>query len=431
MARDSTARFAADAASLALGAVSAVVTARLLGPADRGVYVVVLLVTTLTARLATLGLGEATVVLVSRGQARRPEAVACSIAATLASSLVGVAILVGVLDALVEAETGQKWLIVTIAAATVPLAALATLMSYFLLLDQRVVRASQVGLAASLAATASIVLLLVVLDAGLPGAVASTVVTAIVAIAVAFQKGMLRAPLLHAEFFRRAISYGLRIETGYLLTHGAARLDVLLVFALLDERQAGIYSIALTVAVMINAAPAAVAFAAFPRLARSSAETGLASTAALTRLAVLVAAAMAALATVAIPLVTVPVFGPEYSNAIIPSLILAWAGVPWAAQWMLCRAAAATGNPNLLLISFGLFLLVMTGLDLIAIPTAGVDGAAVASMVAGLAGLGACLAHYTRSGLSCRELVPHRSDASLLQSLALQELRHGRAQSAG
>ncbi len=86
---------------------------------------------------------------------------------------------------------------------------------------------------------------------------------------------------------RRALAYGVPAESGVLLTQAAARLDLLLVFAFSGSAAAGVYSVALTIGALVNLAPSAIAFAAFPRLAQQ--QQGQAAAATLARLARLAA----------------------------------------------------------------------------------------------------------------------------------------------
>ena len=72
----------------------------------------------------------------------------------------------------------------------------------------------------------------------------------------------------------------------------------------------------------------------------------------------------AALSPTVIPLL----FGSDFSAATTPAAILAFAGVPWAGQWILSRSAAAAGEPNLLVVSFAVGLAVMLLLDLALVP---------------------------------------------------------------
>ncbi len=85
-------------------------------------------------------------------------------------------------------------------------------------------------------------------------------------------------------------------------------------------------------------------------------------------------------------------------------------GILWSAQWLLCRAAAARGAPNALLVSFAVSFTVMTVIDLALIGRFGAVGAAVASLVAPGVGLLVAWRYHRASGQDWRELVPRPGD---------------------
>ena len=109
---------------------------------------------------------------------------------------------------------------------------------------------------------AGLVVLVVILDSGLVGAVAATGCGMLLGGSLVVQPALLRRPRLGRRgraFLKSAVPYGLRVEAGYLMTQGAARLDLLVVFALSGTIATGVYSVALTIGILIGVAPAALA----------------------------------------------------------------------------------------------------------------------------------------------------------------------------
>ena len=77
-------------------------------------------------------------------------------------------------------------------------------------------------------------------------------------------------------------------------------------------------------------------------------------------------------------------------------LLLIPAGVLWSGQWLLCRAAAARGEPRTLLISFAVSFTIMVVGDFLLIEPFGGVGAGLASFVASGVGLLLAVDHYRR-----------------------------------
>jgi hypothetical protein len=80
----------------------------------------------------------------------------------------------------------------------------------------------------------------------------------------------------------------------------------------------------------------------------------------------------------------------------------------------LARSAAATGDPSLLVRSFGVNVALMLALDLIAIPLANLTGAALASVAGTTAGLAVCVLWYRNRQLPLGSLVPNRDDLRMV-----------------
>jgi len=414
---DSLARFASDGLGLVLGAAAAVITARWLGPAGKGVFAVLTFLGALSVRLAVSGLGDAAIVLVGRGRARIAQAIRSTLTMAVALGIVAAALFAAAAGLVVQPRDGETWAAIAILAATIPIGSCADACSHFLALRLRIVSSSAVALATATTSTLGLVVFLGVLDAGLAGAA--------VAVAGGSVFGLILAASLATRedrlgfgwdrgYLKLAMAYGARLELSHLATLMAGRVDLLLVFALAGEAQAGYYSVALTVATATSMAPFALSYATFPRLAVEAPDEARKMTVAVFRagtgLSILAALALSAVSPFAVPLL----FGSEFSDAVAPAVLSVVSGIFWGCQWALGRAAASRGNPQLLLRSFGLALIAMVLLDLIAIPLYESVGAAVASGVAGAIGLAVCVRHWSREGVDSRDLIPGRADLSPL-----------------
>ena len=428
----SAARLLAEGAGLVFGTLAAVITARWLGPDGKGVIATLTFMAALFGRAATLGLGEAGIVMVGRGTVSKQGAVSANLAAVIVSTVPAAALFAIVAVLQVGPDSTSLWVAVAVVAATVPAAAVQDIVGHALTIQERIVAASVVALATAGAIVLALLLLVIVLDLGIPGAAASSLAGIAVGLTLAgvlAGRNLRLLPRWSPAYLRKAVPYGLRLEVSYAVMFLAGRFDLLLVFSLIGAAAAGQFSVALTAASIAGLAPFAVSYAAFPRVAYADEPTAFA----LTRMAarrglaasLLVALVLGGLSPVAVPFV----FGSDFEPAVAPIFILLVGTLAGGVQWMLARAAASRGNPALLLRSFGLTLVSMIALDFALIPELELIGAAIASLTGNLLGLLVCTRHYSRHGLSARDLIPSGSDFKALWDLgvALAKARFGGA----
>src|SRR4051794_31752472 len=171
--RNSMARMASDVSALAIGMGAAVITARWLGPADKGIFLTLTFVTAIGALLATLGLGDAAIVELNQRRTPFQDVLGASLAALLIGCLAAVLIAAALL-ALQFADIWDQvaWPVAVSVAGMVPAAA-STVLSGVLNASERVVLTSAVALLTGVVSTGLLVLLVVVLHAGLLGAAIS------------------------------------------------------------------------------------------------------------------------------------------------------------------------------------------------------------------------------------------------------------------
>lgn len=154
---------------------------------------------------------------------------------------------------------------------------------------------------------------------------------------------------------------------------------------------------ALALATLVSYAPLALAIASFPRIARLSEADVAPFIARVCRVGFAVSSMSAAFLFVAIPIAVPLLFGDVYRPSTVPGSLLVASGILGTQQWLLCRARAARGDTGLLFSSFGFSVVAMIALDLVLIPLLGITGAALASIVAPLAGLVVCWVSFRRA----------------------------------
>ncbi|HUE86549.1 MAG TPA: oligosaccharide flippase family protein [Vicinamibacterales bacterium] len=405
----------AIAVSLAAGLISGVVTARLLGPHDRGVYSTFIVFVGLTTQIATAGLGDASVYFIKSRRDTMARAAPRAVAAALLFGFAGAALVPALAVFAVGSEATTVRLLASAAAVgtAVPVAVLSSI----LIAAGRVRRGSLVYIVNSVTLTISLMALLTLTPHGIAAALAAQVPANVIAIWLLVRflgvERVTLVPTLDWDYVRRALLYGVPVQTGLFLTFVAGRSDLLLVFLTRGASEAGYYSVALTLAFVASAAAVSVTHSVFPRLPALEpydarflvgrcVRMGLAATLIATPI-LLIGAALG------IPLI----FGREYASAVGPGLLLVLSGALTGMQWLLGRLATARGLTHVLPVSFLAFVVTMLSFDALAVPAYGLVAAGLGSVLGasvGLAVAGIKLRRVPEGQLTLQEITPAPRD---------------------
>ncbi len=420
------ARLAADAYVLVTALVAATITARVLGPSGRGYYASLTLLSVLFAQIFDAGLGEASIVLPGRTRASRETAVSATVAVLIPLGVVGAAVcmLTGVVT--LHVVTANDRLALALAGVLLPLNLCSSTLAWFLVSRERLVLVALVTALSSTVITVSIYIAVAVVHMGVAGAMLGSVLGAaavIVPLGRALrQEAISIRPVWNGSYLRSAVAFGMMVQVSNLLVQVTARLDLLFVYRIAGAASAGMYSVALTIGALVGSVPIAVAYTAFPRLPKLDAPDAHALIAGLFRAGVsaslVCAVTLAAITPVVIPFV----FGPAYTGAVLPTLILIPSGVFWSGQWILCRSVASRQVAKPLVVSFASSFAIMVLLDLAVIGRYGAAGAGAASLLASAAGFAIAVRYYLLSGSPWRALVPHLADLGLMSTMVRQML---------
>lgn len=425
--RGSAMRLASDGSGVVFGTIASVVTARWLGPAGKGTLAALTFVTALVIQCSTLGLGDAAVVRVGQAKATAQQAFSASLPVVTAASLLGaVAVLVYALAQLPVGDAGI-WPAVFVACLTVVIGSLSQLLVFMVYARQRVIAVSVITIAVSATATLGVVLFCVVIDldvfGGALAGLAAAVLGFVVAMTMLTRDGLRLRPAVVPGYLRPALSFGVRAQLANVLAYSSARVDLLFVYALASHHEAGIYSVALTLGTITGFVAIALSFASFPSMAAMPDPEALELTATMARVATLLGTALAVLLAAASSTLIAVLLGGEYSDALVPTIVLLFANVLWGVQWLLSRALAARGDPNLLVRCFTANLVAMAAADLVLIPLAGAVGAAFGALFAALVGLAICLRAYHGRGVHHASFIPRRADLRRVWNVSAQALR--------
>jgi O-antigen/teichoic acid export membrane protein len=261
--------FGGKAATLLFGLLIVVAVARELGPSGQGLFAVAYSLTLMLAHLGGLGLTTANPYFIAREPGRRASIVSNSL--WLAAALGGLLIAAGlVLRAVApDALEGLGWEPLAVTLVGIPGALAALFLQSVLLGESRMVAYNGVEAVQAALTLAALLVGFAAFDFRLTGALA--VLTAGRYAAVAAYLALLAPPRrrLDAALARRMLTYGLRAYVAIVVSFLVIRLDLLLVNGYLGAREAGLYSVAATIADGMFVLPMVVALNLFPRVARS------------------------------------------------------------------------------------------------------------------------------------------------------------------
>lgn len=198
---------------------------------------------------------------------------------------------------------------------------------------------------------------------------------------VVFARGTPMRPRFDPAVSREAVGFGLRGQIGNVFQFLGVRLDLLLVPAFLDLRLAGIYFVAVRASDAVGQVATAAASLVFPQVASQADRRATSSTERVVRLTLLVVLVSAVvLGLLAEPLLAIA-FGAAYVGGASALVISVVAMVPLSLGRILAADLKGRGRPGLVSVSAVLTVVLTVVLDVLLIPTLGIVGAAIASLV--------------------------------------------------
>jgi O-antigen/teichoic acid export membrane protein len=402
------------AAGYVLGGITAIILARALGPYERGIWAICMLVAGFLAILADLGVGSSAAFYLSSSDQRSDEIISTSL--TLAAGLAAGTYLLAVLFLL---NGGKR------AFPGVPETPLLLATASVLVVVPTAV-ARQAGLAyggLALQNKSSLVqalLLLALMGAGAlvgvrtPTGFAVLYLAGLVLTSMAtlswLRRQYLRRVQLNRRFFLPLVTYGLKAHVAAMGLFLAYRLDILIVNYLVGPTGAGLYAVALTLSELLRGLPETAQAVVVSRFRH---DDFIVAAAATTRV-VATATLLAGVGLVLTAKWVVPfLFGWRYAPAADAFLWLVPGVVALAFSYSLSPILLRAGEVGVSAIAAICGTVVMVGLDLVLVPRFGIAGAAFGSSVA----------YVTLASIQIRRLID-RGDITLAELRPrLDELR--------
>lgn len=426
-AHNSAVLFAAQVIGNAGYFAAVLVLARGLGPAGRGAIAFFIVTATVAARVAGLGVKEATMVFAAQRPRLRPVLLTNLLVAGAASGLFVALIVCGglvLLSSIRPAGVGGTE-VVFLGVGIVVMVLVDG--GYGFLLG-----CSRFGVQALVTAGSSWVyagaLVLVWAAGGLTVTRAAVTWAAAQLVRALFvlraSVGAARPGPPRAELLREAILYGGRAWVGSLARFANFRADQLLMGFIASEASLGVYAVAVNASEILLYLPEATAMALLPLVAQLDVtEQADRTLQAFRSLATITAGGIVAAIVLGVPLLPI-VFGSGFTASQDPFLLLLPGAIGYVALGVFSSALVASA-PGLSSVGPLVSLVVGIALDLVLIPAYGASGAGAAASAAFLAGgVASLVIHQRRTSFRLRSLfVFQRGDLELLKALLFLPFR--------
>lgn len=426
--------FAGQVAGNAGFFVAVLVLARALGPAGRGTTAFVTVTALVLARVARLGVHEATTVFAAQRPRSRSVLLSNVVLISAVAALVGAGVVCGVLLLAEQARpAGVGRVELALLGLGTMAAALAQAGHAFLLGCSR--------FHAFALLTGAMPWIYAGWLAAVWGAAGLTVARALSAWAGAH--GLLAVGLFVAalrgiglarpnrSLIGESIAFGLRAWVGSLATFLNFRADQILMGFIVSEATLGVYAVAVNASEVLLYLPVATTTALVPVIARSDPFTRGERTLGVFRSLALISGVGVGVAALAGPALLPVVFGDAFEASVVPFLCLLPAALGFVAVALFSNALMASSSPGLSSLGPLTALVLGLGLDLALIPPFGAEGAAVAASAALLVGGGvAIFAYRSQSPFAWHALVPGRRDVEAISGFLRPLLARARGRRA-
>jgi O-antigen/teichoic acid export membrane protein len=422
---DVTGTFFTRIGTIGFGIFTGIITARALGPANRGIFTLVALFPASVVTLSKLGQGIAAVYFIRREK----ESVSRVASNVLVIGLLTGAALVAALFAL------QRPLLDSILRGVPPWAFLLMLpMVPVLLIESHLYGVLQATdrfkvynkrlIAEAVLTVAGMAFVLLDLKAGLAGALAVVVAVRLIMITWLVATIHRGSPLnlsFDRDLFRRMIRYGLQSHAQIIASHFHFKAGLYLLAYYLDPAQVAFYSIAARLAEHMMHLPQTLGMVLFPRLAGSDQARAQALTAMACRQTIAITATAGVLLALVGPYLIVTWYGADYAPAAGPLPYVAGGVVMMSLYVLLSRNFTSHNRQIVNIFAAYLALVGNIVLNLILIPRFGILGAAFSTLASYSASSIILFVMFLReSGLAWHDvLVLKPSDVSMWRRLAM------------
>jgi O-antigen/teichoic acid export membrane protein len=391
----------ARGATLGLGLVSSVLTARWLGPDGRGLLATLSVVTGLALQFGNPGLHTGNIYFVSRQPHRTAAVLGNTLVVSWIAGILCGAAAIGAVVFRPDLFPGIPFGLLLVTAAVLPFHFMILLYQNTLLGQGEVALFNLLEAGNKVITFALLAGWLLFFSGGPAGAVVLFAALAVVNGTISALACARRTPFrpgFDGGLFREMIRYGGRVYLACLLAFLVIRSDLLLVNYFLGTAEAGVYSIAVQISDALLLLPVTIGMILLPRVAAEEASGGVEVTARILRHTALLLTGLVMVAAILVGPVVRICYGHGFEGAALATLCLL-PGI-WALglNGVLMNHFAGRGMPAVTLYAPLAGLLLNVGLNLVVVRRYGIAGAAATSSLAYALMLALSLGAFMKSG---------------------------------
>jgi O-antigen/teichoic acid export membrane protein len=423
VARDSALLLWAKIAGNAGFFVAVLMLARGLGPSGRGTIAFITVTALVLARIAGLGVGEATTVYAAKAPERRGVLLSNVVLFMVASSLLAAGLACAALLLLAgdrPVGLGRPELALLVAGTLA--SALVEAGAAFLLGCGRIRRLAYITATASWVYPVLLAAVWAISGLTVAGAALAWLATEVLRAGRLLRDSAIGVDVVGPRLglLVEEVRFGVRAWVGSFARFLNFRIDQILMGLLASEAALGIYAVAVNASEVLLYLPAATATALLPAASRVDADRRGPQTLQAFRSAALVTTGAVAVAAILGPLLLPVVFGAAFTGSVGPFLWLLPGAFGFVAMAVFSNSLLASRSPGLSSVGPVVSLVVGVGLDLVLIPRFGATGAAAAASAAFLVGGAVALAAYAHRNPFAWSalLLPRRGDLDVLRAIA-------------
>jgi len=423
--------------NICLSMIMGIITARMLGPHKRGIFSLVYLFASTVVTFGKLGIAQANVYSIRRERVPAGQVASNAFLVSLALGAT-LAVLCFVFRHQLIATFLRgvpEWAVLV----SLPLIPVLLFESYFNAIVQAIGKFSLYNSRLFIGTVSLVVgmfVTLVVFRLDLEGAILVVVCNPIVMdtwLLVTVWR-MLRMSLrLDVPLLRREFGFGLKSHVQVLAQHLHLRADVYIVAYFLNPTQVAFYVMAVRLAEFMLDIPRTVGMVLYPRLASLGDEEMHRLAAQSCRRTLLVTGTASVLISLVGPILIVLWYGQAYAPAARPLPFIAAGIVMMSVLVLLTQSFTSRGKQQVNIIVGTVALAGNVGLNIVLIPSLGIVGAALSSMISYSVAATLLIALFVReSGLPLRDvLIPKADDILFFWSLAGRVVDHGKRLAVG
>jgi O-antigen/teichoic acid export membrane protein len=428
---DVTATFISNVFAAIFSLCNAVILARVLGPADRGLLGLAMLIPTVIATFCILGHDMVNVTFAGLYKDKRSSLFEQSLIITLFGTLVSTLVIYGFFFLLPvnKGEFGKLsseiiWLTCIIS----PLLMLGTMSIALVRGIGRITTAAGIHFIQLAVLTGLLAIFLIWCGFGLRTVVVLMAANYLVGIALSFwvlrDYVTLRLSKFSGWMFKKSLGFGAQISLTTFAGFLIYRIDQGMLAYMVPAGQLGLYVVAVSLAEQLRLLPNSIATAFLPRLANDLANRQSQVPAVFRYATIISTVSMLLVAIIGSPAILI-IFGKDY-YAMLPSFLLLLPGIAaLGGASILAGDLASRQKPKYGILISCVILVATVVLNLALIPFIGIAGAALVSSISYIAACILWLICYRReSKVSIKEMIPRWEDCVYLFNVCVGILKH-------